>query len=325
MLHRLLALGFAFGVSTLGMACGPTAGANGGGGGGGGGGVDGGGPGSSEFADAAPVERCDKMDILFVIDDSGSMGEEQSNLASNFPQFINILDAYQTQSGDFLDYRVAITSTGRDVDYTVDIPGFGQLPMSEKGMNGTFVESCGMSRRWLERADTDVASTFQCAAELGTSGPSLEMPLRTTEMAFTDRMSDGTNSGFHRDDALLALVVLTDEDDCSREDNNFSIGTTDACDPSNPQIVSTQHYEQFLDTVTGQRGRWATAVIAGPGPGSCSSSFGDALEAKRLKQFVDETGTNAVFSSICDGDLASSLQTALDTFDAACSNFPPVL
>ena len=32
--------------------------------------------------------ECTKMDLLFVVDDSGSMGEEQSNLAANFPAFI---------------------------------------------------------------------------------------------------------------------------------------------------------------------------------------------------------------------------------------------
>ncbi len=44
------------------------------------------------------------MDVLFVIDNSGSMGQEQTNLIANFPQFINVLD----NSG--LDYRVAVTT-----------------------------------------------------------------------------------------------------------------------------------------------------------------------------------------------------------------------
>jgi hypothetical protein len=277
-----------------------------------------------------PAQRCSKMDILFVIDDSGSMGEEQTNLASNFPQFINVLDTYQTAGGDFLDYRVAITTTGRDLDYTIQppaIPGFPTFPpitQSERGDNGAFVQDCGMSRRWLERGDVDVSSTFSCAAKVGTSGPSLEMPLHTTKLALQDRMADNTNAGFLRDDALLAIVILTDEDDCSREDNNFTV-ENDACDSNLPQIVPTTQYLSFLDGLVGDRARWATAVIAGPGPGTCSSSFGDAIEARRLKEFVGQTGTNAVFSSICDGDLTSSLQDALDTFDAACDNFPPVL
>jgi hypothetical protein len=263
------------------------------------------------------------MDILFVVDDSGSMSEEQSNLATNFPQFINVLDNYTTSSGDALDYRVAVTTTGRDVQYTISVGGF-TLPFDERGDNGAFRQDCGMTRRWLERGDSNVGSTFACAAEVGTGGPSLEMPLEVINMAFTDRMTDGTNQGFLRDDALLAIVVLTDEDDCSRTDNNFTI-QSDACDASSqPELVDISNYLAFLDNLTGDRGRWAMAAIAGPGPGSCTSNFGDAIEAQRLKSFVNMAGSNAVFSSICDGDLATPLAQALDTFDAACQNFPPI-
>lgn len=279
--------------------------------------------GPDEFADARPARQCTKMDIVFVVDDSGSMVEEQTNLASNFPLFASILDTYTTSGGDLLDYRLAVTTTGRDVDYTVEpIPGFG-VPMSEDGDNGVFRQDCGMGRRWLERGDTDVEGTFSCAAQVGTGGPSLEMPLHTLELALDDRVADGTNSGFLREDALLAFVVLTDEDDCSREDDNFTV-MTDACDSGQPEIMPITHYLDFLDSLKGERGRWATAVIAGPGPSTCTSDFGDALYAQRLQQFVTQTGDNAVFSSICEGDLASALTAALDTFEAACDAFPPI-
>jgi len=278
--------------------------------------------GPDEFADARPAEACSKMDIVFVVDDSGSMSEEQSNLATNFPNFITVIDNYLTSSGDALDYRVAVTTTGRDLNYTIALPPpLGNLPFNESGDNGVFRQDCGMTKRWLERGDTNVGSTFACAAQVGTGGPSLEMPLLSMDWALTDRVADGTNAGFLREDALLAVVILTDEDDCSREDNNFTIAN-DACGTSTPEVLSTQSYIDKLDVLKGERGRWATAVIAGPN--SCSSSFGDAIEAKRLKQFVTETGDNAVFSSICDGNLATSLQTALDTFSAACESFPPI-
>jgi hypothetical protein len=77
-------------------------------------------------------------------------------------------------------------------------------------------------------------------------------------------------------------------------------------------------YVQFLDTFTGNHSRWATAVIAGTGPGSCSSSFGDADEATRLREFVTATGANARMSSICDGDLSIGLAAALELFESAC-------
>jgi hypothetical protein len=259
------------------------------------------------------------MDIVFVVDDSGSMKEEQDNLAANFPEFVKVLDQYKVRSGEQLDYRLAVTTTGRDLQYTIA----GVFPANEKGDNGAFRQKCGMTRRWIERTDANVATTFKCAAAVGTGGPSIEMPLYALKLAFDDRVRDGTNAGFLRDDALLAVVILTDEDDCSRADNNFDVAN-DACDSNTiPQIIPVDTHIQFLDTLKKGRGRWASAVIAGPGPGTCSSSFGNAYEATRLKDFVSKTGKTATFSSICAGNLAQALKQALDTFDAACQAFPP--
>ena len=55
------------------------------------------------------------------------------------------------------------------------------------------------------------------------------------------------------------------------------------------------------------------------------SDFGQVVEGVRLQSFVDQVGANAVFSSICEGDLAGALTTALDTFDTACQSFPPLI
>jgi len=100
-------------VAAFASACGPSTGHNGTGGddmqvdasGGGGGGGGGGGSGD------APVFDALKMDILFVIDNSGSMSQEQTNLVANFPQFVSVLEASN------LDYRVAVTTTSVDYHY----------------------------------------------------------------------------------------------------------------------------------------------------------------------------------------------------------------
>lgn len=266
-------------------------------------------------------QKCQKMDIVFVVDNSGSMVEEQENLATNFPQFATVLNEYLVGGTLPLDYRVAITTTGRDVSYTevVELPGFPPttVPISEQGDDGAFRQSCGMARRWIERTDANMAQTFACAANVGTDGPGMEMPLFASELALGARVQDGTNAGFLRDDALLAIVYLTDEDDCSRRDNNFTHNVNDPC-----TTVPPSEWVTFLDTLKGDRGRWATAVIAGPT--DCTSSFGDAAAANRLQEFVSQTGQNAVFSSICEGSLAPALQDALDTFTAACETFPDV-
>lgn len=276
------------------------------------------------WADAAPIETCDKMDILFVIDDSGSMGEEQANLTANFPGFIQVLDAYTNSAGVPLDYRVGVTTTGVDVEFLIQpIPGFPAIPESEEGPDGQLLQKadCGMTRRWIERSDPDVSGTFSCLANVGTSGSAMEMPLRATELAVTDRVLDGTNAGFIREDALLAVIILTDENDCSRDISGFTVGAADECSEP-PALLPPAQTVTKLDEVKGDRGRWATAVIAGPN--DCSSEFGSADDAQRLEDFVAAAGTNAVFSSICAGDLTGALMDALETFDQACEMFPPI-
>ncbi len=277
-------------------------------------------------------DGCDKMDILFVIDDSGSMAEEQANLVSNFPRFIEILDAYRTDTGNPLDYRLGVTTTGRDLTTLLNVSIMGMtttMTLNESGPNGELLQECGMPRKWIETADSDVSGTFSCVAEVGTGGSGTEMPLLMTEWALTERVADGSNAGFLREDALLAVVILTDEDDCSRPEDtielniDFSMLATaaDTCDPSATLPVS--RFLNTLDAVKGDRGRWAGAIIAGPT--NCSSSFGDAVAADRLQQFATEAGDNVVFSSICEGDLSGALMTAIDTFEAACDTFPPLI
>ncbi len=252
---------------------------------------------------------CSGIDVLFVIDNSGSMQQEQDNLVANFPQFVGVLEA----SG--LDYRIGVTTTGRDYEWTMASPIGGGLPMDQDGGdNGTLLKTGAMTKRWIEKTDPDVSGTFSSLANVGVGGPSREMPLAAIRDAFEDRIADGTNVGFHRPEALLAVVILTDEDDCSHE-QPVSLGFgQDLCSGGSSESVG--NYIQFLDQFTGNHTRWATAVIAGPN--DCESSFGEANEAERLEDFVNQVGTNGRFSSICEGDLSIGLAEALELFDSAC-------
>jgi len=268
---------------------------------------------------------CRKMDLIFVVDDSYSMDEEQANLAANFPQFATLLNSYQISTGELLDYRAAITTTGVTADYTLVIPALPPLipneirqAQSQSGDDGHFKQTCGMTRPWLERDDPNMSSTFACAADVGVDGPAIEMPLLAAEKA----LQGSTNPGFLRTDALLGLVFLTDEDDCSRRANNFETQGDGCGVRDEPGLVTPAEMIASFDAIKGDRGRWAAAVIAAQQ--DCTSSFGDAAEGIRLKRFASEAGTNVVFGDICSGNLAPALTQALDTFQAACENFPPI-
>ena len=56
--------------------------------------------------------------------------------------------------------------------------------------------------------------TFSSLANVGTSGSATRCRSARVRDAFEDRMADGTNMGFRRTDALLGVVILTDENDC---------------------------------------------------------------------------------------------------------------
>lgn len=303
----------AFLLTSMLAACGPNVRDDGGGGTG----VDAGG-GAEPDAALAPAGRCQAMDIMFIVDDSGSMEQEQGNLATNFPMFADVLSSYEVEPGRPLDYRVAVTTTGRTVSYSIS-SGPITLPMTETGRNGAFVDGAGSTRRWLERSDVNMASMFAQRARVGITGPGFEMPLLMTQMALRERVTDGTNAGFLRDDALLGVVMMTDEDDGSSTQSSFTI---DATNPNSGPVIDFGPADaiQFLDTLKGHRSRWAAGVIAGET--SCNSSFGNAAEATRLKQFVQMTNANgtpqAVFSSICAGNLTQALSDVLAKFQAAC-------
>lgn len=310
----------------LSTACGPSAHDRGGGDDpGDGAGADGG---AGDRADARAAydwpdggqrAACDQMDILFVIDNSGSMAQEQSNLAANFPAFISVLDSFTNADGEPIDYHVGVTTTGVSKEWEIDTGLPFPIEESQDGEDGHLQTgaSCGMPRRWLERGDAEVSQKFSCIASVGTGGPSDEMPLEGARLALTARMADSSNAGFLRSEALLALVILTDEEDCSRPDDHFTLGfAEDLCSTAAP----VTQYVSALDGVVGGRDRWAAAIIAGVGPGQCSSDLGNAEEAQRLIDFAGQVGPNAITSSICQGDLASPLADAMETFQAACND-----
>ena len=308
-----ITVAFLVGSALTWMACGPAGRDDGTGGddmpdaGGGGGGGGGGEP-----------RKCNKMDLVFVVDDSGSMSEEQGNLAQNFPMFASVLQNYVNDEGEHVDFRIAVTTTGKNITYTINLGGTS-IPMSESGPDGAFVKNCNVPTAWLDSTTPNLGTVLGCRANVGTGGASYEMPLLMTKHALDERVADGKNAGFLRDDALLGVVMMTDEDDGSSTQSSFTI---DAANPNSGPTIDFGPADaiQFLDTLKGHRSRWAAGVIAGET--ACNSSFGNAAEATRLKQFVQMTNANgtpqAVFSSICAGNLTQALSDVLAKFQAAC-------
>ncbi len=176
------------------------------------------------------------IDILFVVDNSNSMAEEQINLTANFSDLLEILtnppDEDRNGMPDFPaaeDVRVGIVSTDMGVgSYTVpscDMAGDRGVLVTEVRNDDPMCAGISLpaTEPWLSYTvgdDTaELGRRFSCLARLGTDGCGLEQQLESMYGALITQAAPGMpNAGFVRDDSLLAVVFVTDEDDCSASD-----------------------------------------------------------------------------------------------------------
>ena len=164
------------------------------------------------------------VDVLFVIDDSGSMDEEQDSLRREIPLLVDAL-TNPPLNEDGVPRWNAVESL-RIAIVTTDLGTSGAVASTSRvgtacaandylGKGGALVSACGSGPVLTFEAGGDAAAfsaAVGCVADVGITGCGLEQPLAAA-VAALDQEDD-----FPRADALLAVVVLSDEEDCSLED-----------------------------------------------------------------------------------------------------------
>ena len=174
---------------------------------------------------AFPAAPRRALDLLFVIDNSGSTVEWQQALTAAFPVF---LDGLRDDTGALPDLHVGVTTTNLG-SAGVPIGGCSTAarPAGDDGKLGT-LDCAGIDGAFLRdvaRPDgtRDVnytgalADRFACMAHVGPFGCGFESSLGAMRRA----LEPGHNPGFLRPDAALGIVIQTDEDDCSATDPTF--------------------------------------------------------------------------------------------------------
>ncbi len=190
-----------------------------------------------------------QVDVLFAIDNSCSMAEEQQALTENFDAFMQFF----LQSG--LDYHVGVVSTD----------------MADPQHQGRLREVRGL--RYIDPETEDPVDVFEGMARMGTSGSGDE---RGREAIYTgiELKKNGYNDGFIRDRASLHIVLISDEDDHS---NSNPIGRNEFAEylldlkPSadNVSFSSIVHPESFSnggifgDEEPGANYLWITRNVGG--------------------------------------------------------------
>jgi hypothetical protein len=168
-----------------------------------------------------------KVDVLFMVDDSPSMEAMADELRRKFPQFFSVF-ADLAKKGFYADLHIGVVTSDLGAGAT-GAPGcarggggrMGRFQAIGKAAPPGCQRPIGADYVQYSFAPTgdgpsnlppgqDLLATFTCMASVGSTGCGMEHQLESVYQALHN-----PPAGFLRDDALLAVVFVTNEDDCS--------------------------------------------------------------------------------------------------------------
>lgn len=224
-----------------------------------------------------------KIDILWVIDNSGSMETSQNSLVSNFQSFISRFNQYN------YDFQMAVTTTeawekqfnaNSTKSHIKDGAVLQTNPRIETH-SGVFV---------MSPTTPDLNSVFATNIKQGTLGNGDERAFESIKQT----LMDSANASFRREDAFLAVIIVSDEEDFSGSTTQFENAAT---------TYPVQDYVTFLDTFTNASvyGKNYSVNVISVDNEACKTQLStDGFARKistRLPELADLTG--GVKSSLC--------------------------
>ena len=211
--------------------------------------------------------QSNKLDLLLMIDDSASMAPLQAKLTQQLPGMLNSLKDPTT--GKYPDLHVGVVSSSMGGGNWANVngcqaalhPGDDQAKL-QQGPGGAGSGACTMlhmGQKFLANGDGttaspanfdgDIGAAVQCMAALGDTGCGFESPFRSIVYALNKSRDplDPDNAGFMRDDARLAIIMLTNEDDCSVAANSLLLDpvVNSATDPTGLGALASYRCNEF--------------------------------------------------------------------------------
>ncbi len=223
-----------------------------------------------------------RSDILWVIDSSCSMEDEQASLVENFPSFIEF---FVTRD---LAFRIAVTTTN------IDDP-------NSEGLDGEFNGSPG----WMNQNSESIFDDFLERALVGIDpGHGKEKGLAAAYRAINDPHPG--DEGFVRDDSHLAVIVVSDEPD----------HTARFEEDDHEDWIGWEEFSEWLEGLKGPTGQRMVNfnAITGVSPegfddpngcGALGQGGQGALRGSGYLEAADATGGS--WMSICEPDWGDML------------------
>lgn len=237
------------------------------------------------FAQSASFAS-NKVDILWVIDNSNSMQTSQNRVAEGLISFILQL----TQAG--IDYQIAVITTD---SYLSQTPGF-----KKSGLLGGTPHPTGIITP-QDIANNGIEEFVKLVIQ-GNTGDGDERPLQS----ISQTLGEPSNRAlFLRDGAYLSVIVLTDEDDFSHDTMDIIV------DPTDPRLWSKDDFLSQLSSIIGlDKLSFSTISIGDPTClASLQNEFQERRTANRLQEIVLHTSGSQI--SLCDISTQSTAEQAL--------------
>ena len=243
-------------------------------------------------------ERLCTIDLVFSVDNSGSMQEEIRDFRDNvWPDLADALIAVSGGAGGE-PFRAAV------IDACPDPASF-----HTRGESGECDFESG--EVWMESDSSDLQGEFQCVGDIWdgdrtcTGDNDDEQPASAAAEALSSPWTDpdGPNHGFVRSGALLIVIAITDEDETP---------------------VPRATAEEIFDRIVAVKGGDPKKVVflGIGGATDCSGPYGNADEALMLKMITDLfiAEERGIFWDLCAGSLADGLTDAMTVIDVACED-----
>lgn len=226
------------------------------------------------------ISDISKIDVLIVVDNSGSMAPEQKNMGDRFGSFIDKIES--------LDWRVAVTTT--------DMQGSNS---NKDKYDGLLLPISGLSNRYFldSKVDNkaDAQRYFSSTVQRSESGSGYEQGIAATYRSVERSLVTGDNNGaFYRSDAALAVVVVSDADETAQGGSK--------------NLTSKSVPENLVSLVSN---RWPgkpfiyNAIVVQSGDTACKAVSGNEDYGKTYEKMA--ALTSGVVGSVCADDYSSQL------------------
>jgi len=263
-------------------------------------GVDGG----PIFGQAAPYQvdsfqqqTIQKVDILWIISNSGAMQAKQDQLKANFVSFMQFLVAQQ------IDFHLGVITTD----------------VYDPQQSGRLINAAGLSAPWIDSSTPNPIVAFAANASVGTAGSHDVMPFLAGMLALTPPLTpttpaspdagaancaNGTNGPecFLRPDAALYVVILSDHEDNSCGPIAVS---TEGCDDATAALSGygdIDYWTRFYSGLKGADGSVKVAAIASTQDDTfqCDTTFAHLCDQNNVSTVCSAASPNCNVGSGSD-------------------------